>query len=102
MKNLLLVLKIIALGIFLICALFPLYWTLITSLKDATEIYTYPITYWPKNVSFENYKYLLRSLNFSKYTLNSVFVSIVSALSALIVASFSGYVLARKNSAAAK
>ncbi len=96
MKNLLLVLKIIALGIFLICALFPLYWTLITSLKDATEIYTYPITYWPKNVSFENYKYLLRSLNFSKYTLNSVFVSIVSALSALIVASFSGYVLARK------
>ncbi|MFN3283420.1 MAG: carbohydrate ABC transporter permease [Pseudothermotoga sp.] len=96
MKRLLLILRVLALGVFLICALFPLYWTFVTSLKGQTEMYTYPITYWPKEITFENYRYLLRSLNFTRYTLNSIFVSLFSSLAALIVASFSGYVLARK------
>ncbi len=96
MKRLIAVLKVIALGIFLVCAIFPLYWTLITSLKGPTEMYTYPVTYWPRHITFDNYKYLLRSLNFAKYILNSTIVSLLSALVALIVASFSGYVLARK------
>ncbi|HEY8543222.1 MAG TPA: carbohydrate ABC transporter permease [Pseudothermotoga sp.] len=96
MKKLFVALRILALAVFLICALFPLYWTLVTSLKGPTEMYTYPITYWPKHITFENYRYLLKSLNFTRYTANSVFVSLFSALIALIVASFSGYVLARK------
>lgn len=102
MKKFLLILRVLALGAYLICALFPLYWTLVTSLKGHTEIYTYPITYWPKQITFENYRYLLNSLNFTRYTLNSIFVSLFSSLAALIVASFSGYVLARKEFSANK
>ncbi len=102
MKRLLVALRILALAIFLVCALFPLYWTFVTSLKGPTEMYTYPITYWPKHITFENYRYLLKSLNFARYTLNSIFVSLFSALIALIVASFSGYVMARKQFSANK
>uniref|UniRef100_A0A832IF84 Carbohydrate ABC transporter permease n=1 Tax=Pseudothermotoga hypogea TaxID=57487 RepID=A0A832IF84_9THEM len=96
MRRLLTILRILALSVFLVCALFPLYWTFITSLKGATEMYSYPITYWPKQVTLENYRYLLRSLNFGRYTVNSIFVSLLSSLAALMVASFSGYVLARR------
>ncbi|HBT39065.1 MAG TPA: sugar ABC transporter permease [Pseudothermotoga sp.] len=96
MRRLLTILRILALSVFLVCALFPLYWTLITSLKGATEMYSYPITYWPKQATLENYRYLLRSLNFGRYTVNSISVSLLSSFAALMVASFSGYVLARR------
>ncbi|HBN97488.1 MAG TPA: sugar ABC transporter permease, partial [Firmicutes bacterium] len=60
MKLLLRTLKVLLLGLFLVVALGPLYWVIVTSLKGGQEIYTFPIRYWPSEVTFENYKYLFR------------------------------------------
>ena len=41
------VVRAILLAIFLIAALLPLYWIFVTSIKAGTEIYTFPLKYWP-------------------------------------------------------
>ena len=91
-----LIFKIIALGLFLAAAIFPLYWIFVTSLKDATETYSFPVTYWPNHPTFHNYVYLFKSMNFGRYLGNSLLSSISAATVALLIASLSGYVMARK------
>ena len=95
-KHVLLVLKIIALGMFLIVAIFPLYWMFVTSIKDATETYSFPVSYWPEHPTIQNYIYLFKSMNFGRYLGNSLFAALSAAAVALLIASLSGYVMARK------
>jgi multiple sugar transport system permease protein len=89
-------LKIMALGVFLLAAIFPLYWIFVTSIKDATETYSFPVSYWPKHPTFQNYVYLFKSMRFGRYLANSVVASLSAAGVALLIASLSGYVMARK------
>ena len=95
-KHVLLILKIIALGMFLILAIFPLYWMFITSIKDATETYSFPVSYWPEHPTIQNYIYLFKSMNFGRYLGNSLLAALAAAAVALLIASLSGYVMARK------
>ncbi|UYO99095.1 carbohydrate ABC transporter permease [Oceanotoga sp. DSM 15011] len=95
MKIIKITLKIILLSLFLIMALFPLYWVIVTSFKGYKEIYTFPIKYLPSKINFENYKYLFEISNFGIYFKNSVLISLISALGAMIISIFSGYSLSR-------
>ncbi len=95
-KKMLLILKIIALGLFLAIAIFPLYWIFVTSIKDATETYSFPVSYWPQHPTIQNYVYLFKSMNFGRYLANSALASLSAACVALLIASLSGYVMARK------
>lgn len=90
-------LRIILLALFLIGALLPLYWVIITSLKGNREIYEYPIRYWPRQFNLENYFYLFRISNFRIYFGNSLFVALIGAAGALFLSMFSGYALSRFN-----
>ncbi len=95
MKLLLRTLKVLLLGLFLVVALGPLYWVIVTSLKGGQEIYTFPIRYWPSEVTFENYKYLFRISDFSIYFKNSLLISLLASAGALLISVFSGYALSR-------
>ena len=64
------------LAVFIVITLAPFYWILVTSLKTSTEVFARPITYWPKVLTFENYRYLFRDLGFDVYFRNSLIVSI--------------------------
>jgi len=88
-------LKFIALMMFLILAFFPLYWVIITSLKKSTEIYTFPLKYLPKIVSFESYRQLFVYSNFATYFKNSFTVALIASFGALLISMFSGYSLSR-------
>jgi len=94
-KIILKILKIIVLGIYLIAAILPFYWVLITSLKGPKEIYTFPIKYFPSKVTFESYKQLFSFANFGVYFKNSLLVSLSAALGAMIVSILAGYALSR-------
>ncbi len=96
-KKLFLMFKILALALFLLVAIFPLYWIVMTSIKDATETYSFPVSYWPKQPTIQNYIYLFKSMNFGRYLLNSLMASLSAASVALLIASLSGYVMARKS-----
>lgn len=89
------VVKIIGLLIWMIITLFPLYWIALTSFKPASQIAEYPVRYWPREFSLENYTSLFQKAQFGTYMLNSIIVSSAAALVATTIALLSAYVLAR-------
>lgn len=89
------VVKFLVLGLFLVAIIFPFYWMAITSLKDVSEIFSVPITFWPQEFTLQNYHDLFSKLNFGNYIKNSIMVSMVAATGAVTVSLCSAYVLAR-------
>ncbi|PNR87174.1 sugar ABC transporter permease [Petrotoga sp. HWH.PT.55.6.1] len=88
--------RIILLSMFFIFAIFPLYWIILTSLKPTQEIYSFPIKYWTNNPTLLGYKRLFEFVNFKRYFVNSIFVSLGASFVSTIFAMLSGYILSRK------
>ena len=66
--------------------MFPFYWMLNTSLKSSmTDIYAFPVTYWPEQPSLVNYLEILWKGNFTTYVRNSFFYSMIASVAAVIV-----------------
>jgi multiple sugar transport system permease protein len=84
-----------ALGLFLVFAILPLTWIIITSLKPTTEIYTFPLRYVPSKLSFAGYERLLGFANFGHYFLNSLWISLLAATGGLAVSVLAGFALSR-------
>ncbi|MDF1487367.1 carbohydrate ABC transporter permease [Tessaracoccus caeni] len=87
--------KVVGLAIWLIITLFPLYWILMTSFKPANQIAEYPVRYWPREFSLENYTKLFGKTVFGHAILNSVIVAMAAAGVATLIALLSAYVLSR-------
>ncbi len=80
---------------FLLFAIFPFYWALVTSLKPDPELFTFPVRYWPQAPTLEHYASVLSNSNFLAYFRNSLVVATGTSVVVVIVAVLSGYSLAR-------
>ncbi|MFC5448959.1 carbohydrate ABC transporter permease [Paenibacillus aestuarii] len=89
------IIKVAFLALHLIIMVFPLYWIVITSLKPQKEIFSYPVHYWPEQLTFQNYVNIFKVSKFNIYMANSLLVSVSSALIVIVIAVCSAYVLAR-------
>lgn len=89
------VIRVLFLTLWALITLFPLYWITVTSFKAPGAIFSYPLAYWPKEFSLENYIGLFQKAQFGTYILNSLVVSTAAAAAATLIAMLSGYVLAR-------
>lgn len=89
------VVRALGLTIWMIITLFPLYWIALTSFKPASQIAEFPVRYWPREFSLENYVSLFQKAQFGQYLVNSIIVSASAALVATTIALFSAYVLSR-------
>jgi multiple sugar transport system permease protein len=87
--------RYVVLALFLIGTLLPFYWMFVTSLKTRQEIYGGKLTFWPENLTWDNYATTFSTSNFPQYFSNSFIVSIVSGLLVLAVSILGGYSLAR-------
>lgn len=91
--------RIIFLGlpltVFLVFTLAPFYWIVITALKTSTEVFAKPLTYWPAQITFENFLNLFRNLHFERYFINSFIVSISVTLLVSVMALIGGYAMSR-------
>lgn len=87
--------KFIALMLYLILAIIPLYWIIITSVKDIKEVFVFPIKYLPQVISFESYRSLFAFTNFAIYFRNSLMVALTASFGALFITMFSGYAMSR-------
>ena len=87
--------KVLILFFYLAFAVMPLYWIIITSLKDIKEIYTFPLLYFPSQLGLESYRKLFSFAKFGIYFRNSLLVSALAATGALIVCLISGFGLSR-------
>ncbi|MGI5990360.1 MAG: carbohydrate ABC transporter permease [Lachnospiraceae bacterium] len=85
----------IALILFLIFIIIPIYWCFVTSFKHSAEITSPDVTYWPKEFTFENYVNAWEQSGFSVYFRNSLFVSVLGVLFIVVISIMSGYALAR-------
>ncbi len=74
---------------------YPLYWTVINSLKTTGELFTNSFNF-PHTLHFENYK-AAWDLGLSQYFLNSIYVSVVSIFLTVFLGALCAYGLTRFN-----
>ncbi|MEG1525498.1 MAG: carbohydrate ABC transporter permease [Clostridia bacterium] len=75
---------------FLVIALFPVYWMGITSFKTQKEIYSPVPTFWPKSFTFSAYKEML----FERGFLQNIKNSLIVACSVTIISAVLSYIAA--------
>jgi multiple sugar transport system permease protein len=81
--------------------IFPILWMILTSLKNETDAFT-SVPKWVFAVTFDNYKTVLVDKGFLHYLGNSLYVSVVSTVLAIILGSGVAYPFARYKLAGAK
>lgn len=81
--------------LFLFITLAPFYWIIVTALKTSTEVFAKPLTYWPRNITFENFVNLFGSMHFERYFLNSLIVSAAVTVLVSVMALVGGYAMSR-------
>jgi multiple sugar transport system permease protein len=84
-----------AIMVYLVFALFPLYWTFKISVTPSSMLYSQGITLLPAGVSLESYWKVLHASDFPRYFINSVIVSCSTAAAVTLVATAAGYGLSR-------
>ena len=76
-------------------AILPIYWTVKISVTPQSLLYSEGIKLWPSHMTMENYVNVLQASDFPRFFLNSLIVSIATALLVTAVASLAGYALSR-------
>ena len=75
---------------------FPLFWSVLTSLKPPSEASASPPTFLPSRLSFENYANLARyGDGIGRYLYNSVSVTLMTVVGAVLLATLGGYGFSR-------
>jgi len=82
-------------ALFLIFALFPIYWMFITSLKGFEEVYRLVPSLWPQKLVWENYITIFKKYNFGPALLNSITVALAVSLVSVVLAVFAAYAVVR-------
>ena len=81
--------------ILLVFLLFPFYWTIVTSLKSNSDLYSSTVQYWPKSPTLEAYKHLITQNNFFHPIKNSFIVASVTTVISLTVSTLAAYAFSR-------
>ena len=93
--------KWVFLGIMIIFTLYPVIYTVLGSLKTNAEL-TQGGGFFPETWHFENYYRAFVQADFTRYTLNSILVSVSVTLLAVVTCSLAGFILARREFAGKK
>ncbi len=80
----------------LACAwMFPALWFLLSSFKPGSELFSYPLTLFPKHWTFSGYVTAWERFSFARYVLNTSVVAVVTTFLTVIVSAATGYAFAR-------
>ena len=86
--------------ILIICAIsmfLPFLWMISTSFMTNTEIFSTPPKFIPEKLNFANYINIFSHMPIAKYFFNSLFVSTITTIGQVLIASMAGYAFARFN-----
>lgn len=90
-----LIIKSVLSLIFALIWAFPVIWLILSSFKSGSELFSYPLTLFPKNFSLDNYVAAFERFDFMRYTMNTAFVTIVATVITLLMSSMCGFALAK-------
>ena len=79
------------LALFTVLAIYPIFWLIIQSFKTTQEYLTSSKIAFPKVWYFDNYPYAWRMGNFSTLFGNSVFYTVISVTSIVILSMMAGF-----------
>ena len=80
---------------YVLFALFPLFWLVKISFTPGPLLYTEGIRLWPSAATLANYRFVLTGSHFPYFFVNSVIVSVATALAVTVLAGAAGYALSR-------
>ncbi|WP_036634828.1 carbohydrate ABC transporter permease [Paenibacillus massiliensis] len=75
--------------------LFPVLWTVLSSFKTESELYSWPPAILPEKFSLEHFITAFAKGNFGTYFLNSTIVTITSTILLLLINTMAGFALAK-------
>ncbi|ALN74295.1 carbohydrate ABC transporter permease [Aureimonas sp. AU20] len=84
-----------ALLLFVLFALFPLYWLVKVSVTPNDLMYSEGVRMWPSRTSLEHFRFVLENSNFPLFFRNSLIVSLSTAAIVTVIAAFGGYAFSR-------
>ena len=73
----------------------PLYWMIITAFKTQTAIFTYPIEWFPKEITLQNFIDLFARFPFGKVLLNSTIVSVSYSAISIVTCCMAAFAFAK-------
>jgi multiple sugar transport system permease protein len=85
----------VALTAGLIVMVLPFVWMVLSSIKPDAEVTAAPPTWWPHEITLDNYATLFTRLDFPRYFLNSTLVAGAVTLGNVVFCSMLGYALAK-------
>jgi len=74
---------------------FPMLWVVISAFKGESELFLNPPKILPVHITFENFISGLKFGNFTKYFINSTYVTIISTIITVIISTMAGYGFAK-------
>ena len=75
--------------------MFPFYWATISALKPESELLRTPATYFPQNLTLQNFRAVFQNGQFLQGLLNSTIVASIATALSLVVGAFAGYALGK-------
>ncbi|MBN1538319.1 MAG: carbohydrate ABC transporter permease [Anaerolineales bacterium] len=85
------------LGFVSLLVVIPFIWMLSTSFKSANEVFSYPISWLPNQLRWENYVNAWKAAPFARYFFNSFFIAFAVTFGQLISCSLAAFAFARMN-----
>lgn len=79
----------------LLYTLFPFYWAIVSSLKNTQEVVRTPPTFWPENLTLENYRTVFENDTFILALRNSAIVSGAVVILSLVLGTVAAYAMGR-------
>src|SRR5690349_11258007 len=74
-------------------SLFPLVWMILTSVRDRTDVLGGGLL--PSKIIFDAYRFIFTELNIGVYFWNSVYITVVTVLVVVALATLAGYAFGR-------
>lgn len=95
--NVTVILFLMVFGVFMVL---PIYYMVISSLKPTSELFYFPPKFYVINPTLQNFLSLIKlqaqsDVPFERYLFNSVFVTVVSTVGYVMIASMAAYVLSK-------
>ncbi|TDO94123.1 carbohydrate ABC transporter membrane protein 2 (CUT1 family) [Halanaerobium saccharolyticum] len=75
----------------------PILWILLSSFKSPNEILNSDPSFFPRNISFENYSALFEDHSFIRFFINSIIVTVISTFLGVLFGTLAAYSFARTN-----
>jgi multiple sugar transport system permease protein len=85
----------LAISVYVVVALFPLFWLLKVSVTSNDLLYTEGVRMWPSRTTFDHYFSVIHHTDFPLFFRNSTIVSTLTAIFSTLIASGCGYAFSR-------